>query len=1756
MSIKKLFEKNKPYKVLSSASLSEEGKNAESERFIREKIKDVHRFEPHIDFSTASNFVKYGSAEKYYTDAIRRIYEEYPYDGALSEKQRFYNSSSYLDTYFFENKYPRTNGFIIFSADGWGALAGGSSVTHGYGLPASAEYINVKGGPHTASVGMVGKPLYKTFGNANVYETSSQRHSNLNYDATTGSTVEFWLRKDDWNFNVASKEVVFDLWNGDESGSVSYGRLRIEMTGAAPLSGTFMLTALSGTSGAYSVPIGTSVTTASLTNWHHYAFSVKNSSSNLEIKFYQDGTLLETIVTGTSMNKVTGSLIGRIGALQTHVSGADFSFATSPAAGWGKLSASLDEFRFWKSVRTSEDVGKNWWTQVNGGVNSDDANVDLGVYFKFNEGITLTASVDATVLDYSGRVSNGRWVGYVGSNSRDTGSAMILSSASIGEFKDPIIYEFHPDVKSLYYDYKESGSYFDYSNNASLLNSLPGWIIDDEEKNGHGHLSQLTQIISSYFDTLHSQISAVPSLPDVKYASASYKPIPFARQFLESKGLTTSEIFPDSSITERLLAKNDDMDFGRELDEIKNLIYINIYNNLVNIYKSKGTEDSFRNMIRCYGVDDELIKLRLYTKNNRFTLSNNYSNTYTKKRTIDFNHPDRFESVVYQYPEAGNANSTGFISGSGDFDYESNLPVTVEVNVLFPSRYKESDPFFFSTQFQSSSLFGIHQANTGSDTDLDWLSTPNDSGSVQVFVVKDDVESPNAHFQLSSSTFNVDITSSIYKNLYDNGKWSLALRLRPKDYPVGGITSQTDDDDYTLELYGVKMYGDTIEEEFSLSSSVGYTSSLDFLSVAKRMYVGAHRQNTTGATKQSSDIRVSSARYWFSYLSDDEIKAHSRDPRNFGVSRPQENAYLLKSNLSGNYIPKMSTLALNWDFELVTGSGDSSDGSPTTSDAKFTVVDISSGSSAHSDRYGWISNVLNKQHTGRGDNFLPDQTNVIKTEYIYTNRQEPPDVGTTSDLITIVTGTEEFFTRESRPINHFFMFEKSMQNVISDEMLKFFNGIVDFNNIIGEPVNRYRQEYKDLRILRQMFFERMDNTPDIDKFIEYYKWIDNSLSIFLEQLVPAGSNFGEGIRNIVESHVLERNKIDYKFPTMEFNVPDPETPILGIRELKYNWKYNHHPIPIGGVEQTGSNCQWWKERASGSAAGSTSGDAVVDRQRDQIDVVLTTHYSRSAAIFATPAKVTYSGSTYVLRNLDRPYDFVVDESKVIKGGVNYDKAKSLSLIYNFTNPHGPVSSIGLPLNIITVGLVGNSTASVAKTIIQRDCKDDIIPNQKEKLEISVTTARTYDGKGDYDDHLKGGIALPFSIFSSSVFSGYSKGLMQNFQTGANIVNVHNDAYAPHNEVPMQGPFTEKYVGGHQSRHIKLNDGTDGQTTRPEAWRIVFGGGPGGDPGAFGVVGADYGGPYPDKTRLRATRFREEYAKRPVNIKNIKQTTGSSPTKIGNYTKTYEIVSIFGRSNNSIEFVRNGGAALPTGVDFLPATTNLHTMVAVGASISGNYFGRNNDDVTNVSNRFPLSTNKSISNYSSSKAIIACQFSAPGGPEIQSLGYLDLKSQEFSVYNALPFRNLSVRSSASGEANTIRVESALGKREGLITVLSRHSGKFGIDSEYGSVVPTSYSSTPSFHKIPRNILRRVEYSSPSSSYVTYTASFDNYWVQHTLPRSDFQYAWLTASLGSKALDPDKYSSGSFIGYIPRSGLVISGTTEVSAVNFPTISDISV
>ena len=80
MSIKDLFTGRNSYKFSSIKSAEEIGQEIEeSPSFIERHAEDKNRFIPRIDFTTASNFAKFGSAQKYYEDSLKRIQNQYPY---------------------------------------------------------------------------------------------------------------------------------------------------------------------------------------------------------------------------------------------------------------------------------------------------------------------------------------------------------------------------------------------------------------------------------------------------------------------------------------------------------------------------------------------------------------------------------------------------------------------------------------------------------------------------------------------------------------------------------------------------------------------------------------------------------------------------------------------------------------------------------------------------------------------------------------------------------------------------------------------------------------------------------------------------------------------------------------------------------------------------------------------------------------------------------------------------------------------------------------------------------------------------------------------------------------------------------------------------------------------------------------------------------------------------------------------------------------------------------------------------------------------------------------------------------------------------------------------------------------------------------------------------------------------------------------------------------------------------------------------
>lgn len=351
-----------------------------------------------------------------------------------------------------------------------------------------------------------------------------------------------------------------------------------------------------------------------------------------------------------------------------------------------------------------------------------------------------------------------------------------------------------------------------------------------------------------------------------------------------------------------------------------------------------------------------------------------------------------------------------------------------------------------------------------------------------------------------------------------------------------------------------------------------------------------------------------------------------------------------------------------------------------------------------------------------------------------------------------------------------------------------------------------------------------------------------------------------------------------------------------------------------------------------------------------------------------------------------------------------------------------------------------TTEDFAKDIESND-RLKINPQYKFKPQFKV------ESSSDLSRGFLGRMVFPVAFYTSSVGTN-STDPVGYFKTGQHL----QDYYLETQDIPLQGPFTEQHVGGYQYRHSGLNIGL--ASIRREGWYttvtkvgsetlfIVY------NPSAIATG-------YP-----RADYSRDHIAKSYLNIKNIKNITSSnnpgipgttnnlgSTIALGNYSHDYEIVQTADRSANNRYFVENNG---------------ISTSSVASTFVSGMY-------------------DRTIPNREKNKHIFVNRFSAPGGPETMGAGYLDAESESFSVYNALPYRNLSVRSP-------------------LRTLLTKHSAYGGYDSVLGE-------PSASFHKTQRNGAKRIVESGGTYS----TASvYDNAFVQHMIPQSDMQYSWITAS----------------------------------------------
>lgn len=164
--------------------------------------------------------------------------------------------------------------------------------------------------------------------------------------------------------------------------------------------------------------------------------------------------------------------------------------------------------------------------------------------------------------------------------------------------------------------------------------------------------------------------------------------------------------------------------------------------------------------------------------------------------------------------------------------------------------------------------------------------------------------------------------------------------------------------------------------------------------------------------------------------------------------------------------------------------------------------------------------------------------------------------------------------------------------------------------------------------------------------------------------------------------------------------------------------------------------------------------------------------------------------------------------------------------------------------------------------------------------------------------IKNKIALPFKIIKTNVSGGFIDKVHTEFADNIDIVNMHEDVLNTYFEANLQSPFTQQWVGGKTHRHVPLNDGEDRSENRPEAWHLEF------SPEKINFYSHAYRNSPP------AYWTREEYSKRPLNIKNIKS---SGSLLAGNFTENYQVVQTSGRriANNLFVDGFEAGGVLTT-----------------------------------------------------------------------------------------------------------------------------------------------------------------------------------------------------------------------------------------------------
>jgi hypothetical protein len=1062
-----------------------------------------------VDFSKFENHTFFNSARIKTQVAVQKIINKFPFDGTRSEYESFVSKLSGFEKYVLDS-FPKNVNYLVFDSNFEQKIS--VSDTKGIKQSESARSEREFGRP---ALDMSVSPFTVEFycflpEQDNETMVVAQRLESINQ--SNGFTIGFEASNND------EAEVVF---------LVSSGSLDLHLS--FPLKkGTF----------------------------HHLAF-VYDRNGDADLKLYVDGALKK--------KSNTSAVMGEFNFFDSNLeigSGTDHQTDNHQFQPQSTFDGALDEFRLFNSARSSKLINKH----KNRNVFSQD---DLKLYFKFNEPVWLNSSpvVENLVLDSSGNAlhsriqSNGAFKKEMRLGLPNVKTPLISEDTKLS----PVLFVDYDTVKSLVESLLEEAEEYDV-NNPNLITKLvpPHYLTESAYEEGlnpdDDYLSDypinasglpgnlkgtqdhvIALLLYSWaesFDDIKIFIDELGRLLKVDYIddkTISGHLIPFLANY---HGINMPSMLAGSNISQLLqgdgLNQDDTKSFSSLLD-VQNIIWKRILSDLVEIRRTKGTINSLKSVLRNIGINPNgAIRIKEYG-GSRFR----YINDSLERR----------ENTSRMLAFLGSNNEPGTFDDDGIY---SNLPLlrspfltSPRVEPGFPqpngdlSTGQSDDPndeLLTSGSWAAEGFFKLTSKDIGSKQSLMRLqSIGDDAGDVLNHLIFNVVASPpnqNNDFKGSLTLWaNFDNENTISTtindiNLFDGKQWYVSFgRERHINSDKLGST-------YHLRANRIKLDGNdplryssvnfVDESENVQQQKINIKNEQGLYLIVGNMNLGSNLDYyLNGSDFGEAKIlnftgRLTHVRFYSKHLSEKESQTHALNFRSSGVKDPKLNYNFVK-NLEGSY----ERLRLEYTMEQPIISSDVN--------GSIEIFDFSQ----------------NELH-GIGTGFGNEQNVIIPEKFHYNVLNPKLESAADSNKVRIrsfqsgenvIRYDAEFaplyeIPGDERPNDdRRIEIEASLVQALNDDIATIFASLDGFNNYIGAPELVFSREYRDLRNLRRIYFNRLTDRINMKNFFEFFKWFDEAIGDVLEQLIPYNSKY-LGTNFIIESHALERPKFTYSYQDM------------------------------------------------------------------------------------------------------------------------------------------------------------------------------------------------------------------------------------------------------------------------------------------------------------------------------------------------------------------------------------------------------------------------------------------------------------------------------------------------------------------------------------------------------------------------------------------------------------------------------------------------